>query len=333
MLKLFSYLLSFLMLSSLALAQPKALYIDTDAGSDDAIALLYLLAQRPSLPIKAIIVDQNGEGTPGQAIEHIVYLLQLMHRTDIPIYPGLLKAPTCDNRYPLNLQIEDNKLFPPIAKTPYPPILTRQELIEQLMQASSPVQILSLGSLTNLSDLIQTKSVLKKHIENITLMGGAVKTQGNIQALRPELNNPYAEWNIFVDPQSFSILLTHHLPMTLVSLDITQTVPIQLSFLDQIQFLSPPQARFTYHILDVGRHWIMAHDYDFWDPLAAYVFLHPKAVKTQTIRLSVVTTAGPHFGQTYMSEKGSSVKIVTAINKEAFEKSLLSALAYQSKDK
>lgn len=318
-----SLLIFFFSAHVFAAPAPTRAYIDTDAGSDDAIALLYLL-QNPDIEVRAIIVDRNGESHAQTAAGHIAHLLALTHHANIPVYIGLNKTATYHNTYPESLKKDDDKAYadPPFKIN----TLSKQALIAQITAEPVPVRMLSLGSLSNIADLLHTAPKLKQHVENLTIMGGTIDTAGNIPALLPSNKNTYAEWNIFVDPSAFYRVLKTRIPLTLVTLDITSQVPVTEAFLARLKQYPQPTAVFVYHLLEANLYWIKHNEYDFWDPLAAYVFASPSSVETKTAYINVITEKNTHFGQIFRQQKGYAVQYVTHIDQHAFENALLAHL-------
>src|SRR5436190_12490576 len=80
-----------LMLSSCATSRPApakqaGIIVDTDVGSDDLLALAFLLS-RPDVRIEAITVA-NGLAHVDQGARMVLRLLELAHRNEIPVYVG-----------------------------------------------------------------------------------------------------------------------------------------------------------------------------------------------------------------------------------------------------
>ena len=86
-----------------------------------------------------------------------------------------------------------------------------------LRDAKEKVTILALGPLTNVALLIKAYPQYLHKIERISLMGGGV-CHGNI--------TPYAEFNIYVDPEAAQIVFSSGLPIVMCGLDVTEQVEI-----------------------------------------------------------------------------------------------------------
>ena len=69
-----------------AFAQQRPILIDTDAGSDDLMAIAFLLAQ-PSVRVEAITVA-NGLAHVDAGARNIARLMELAGRKDVPVFAG-----------------------------------------------------------------------------------------------------------------------------------------------------------------------------------------------------------------------------------------------------
>ncbi len=69
--------------------QPRRVIIDTDPGTDDAMALLLAL-NSPELRVEALTVVP-GNTTGKQALENALTILALAGRCDIPVAPGAVR--------------------------------------------------------------------------------------------------------------------------------------------------------------------------------------------------------------------------------------------------
>ncbi|MFN7096390.1 MAG: nucleoside hydrolase [Gammaproteobacteria bacterium] len=320
-------LLTFLCLTVQASTKP--VVIDTDASTDDAIALLYLL-HISDIDIKAIIIDRNGGSSPNTAGGHIGYLLKMANKSQIPVYMGLEKKAVYHNVYPTWL---DNLVDKSFGNHSVPPtqVINKNELVTLIQSQPQPIYLLSLGSLTNIADLLQQYPGIKTKIAGITIMGGAIDTAGNIPVLQPKNKNSYAEWNVYVDPVAFEQVLQSQLPITLVSLDITNNVPVTMTFMNQLkQQQTTAASQFVYQLLEQNMYWIEHNQYDFWDPLAAYVLAHPEQVTVEQKRIQTVLTHNTHFGQLTDTPDGYPVHMVKKLDPNVFESSLLTALGQRS---
>ena len=78
--------LALLLLLPIAAAGQAPVIVDTDAGADDLIALLWLMRQ-PAIRIEAVTITQ-GLAHPAEGAESVLRLLEAGGLTAIPVYVG-----------------------------------------------------------------------------------------------------------------------------------------------------------------------------------------------------------------------------------------------------
>ncbi|MED6156932.1 Nucleoside hydrolase 3 [Stylosanthes scabra] len=150
------------------------------------------------------------------------------------------------------------KAFLPQGKRKYTPLrqpTSQQVLIEKISQG--PITLILIGTHTNLAILFMTHPHLKKNVEHIYIMGGGVRSRnptgccpkndssggdcvprqcgdrGNL--FTDYTSNPYAEFNIFGDPFAAYQVIHSGIPVTLVPLDATNTIPVTKEFFDEFE--------------------------------------------------------------------------------------------------
>nr|CAD1833696.1 unnamed protein product [Ananas comosus var. bracteatus] len=136
---------------------------------------------------------------------------------------------------------------------------TQQVMIDAI--SSGPTTVFLIGSHTNFALFLMSNPHLKKNVEHIYVMGGGVRSKNptgccpkNATAsCKPRqcgdhgnlftgyTSNPYAEFNIFGDPFAAYQVFHSGIPITLVPLDATNTIPINEQF-----FMAFEQQQSTY---------------------------------------------------------------------------------------
>nr|DAD37867.1 TPA_asm: hypothetical protein HUJ06_008508 [Nelumbo nucifera] len=127
--------------------------------------------------------------------------------------------------------------------------------------SKGPVTVLIIGAHTNFAIFLMNNPHLKKNIEHIYVMGGGVRSSNptgccpkkSISTCKPKQcgdrgnlysafnSNPYAEFNIFGDPFAAYQVFHSGIPVTLVPLDATNTIPTTENF-----FMEFEQRQHTY---------------------------------------------------------------------------------------
>ncbi|KMZ72029.1 Pyrimidine-specific ribonucleoside hydrolase [Zostera marina] len=254
--------------------RPKRVLLDTDVDTDDVFALLYLLKQdRSEIDLKAITINANLFTNPDHSINQIYDVLYMMDRDDIVVGVG------GEGGISSNGDIEPNVggYLPIIeqGESRYMPL--KQPTAQQVMKdtiSSGPTILFIIGSQTNLALFLMSNPDLKKKIEHIFIMGGGVRTKNPTGCCPKNTNtssscipsqcgdrgnlftaytgNPYAEFNMFGDPFAAYQVLHSGIPITLVPLDATNTIPINKKFfLEFEKRQSTYEAKYCYQSLKI----------------------------------------------------------------------------------
>jgi pyrimidine-specific ribonucleoside hydrolase len=309
--------------------EPRSVIIDTDMAADDWMAILYLL-QRPDVSVKAITVSGTGESHCEPGIKHALELAALAGHPDIPVSCGRETPLQGDHTFPTDWRMNVDALagltLPENPASPFSQ--SAVELLRTTIQPSpDDVTVLTLGPLTNLAEALQDTPELKDKIEMVYIMGGAVDVPGNVGDSRAGINNPFAEWNIYVDPGAASLVFQSGVPITLVPLDATNHVPLTNDFLNLLKNDHPtPEATFVFDILTKQKGFIQSGGYYFWDPLAAAILTEDSLATFEDKTLIVIEEEGSESGRTQVSEAGASIRVAVNADSQRFEQLFLDTL-------
>lgn len=208
-------------------SKPLDLVIDTDAGVDDAAAILWLLSQK-NYPVDILGVGTvAGNTTVKNAANNVLTILDNLAQQDIPVAIGAA-APLLEPLSRTGSLIHGpdglwgaQKLHDLSGLSHDVPSFYRD-----LAQAHPGATLLSLGPLTNLAETWEQYPDALKSFKRIIALGGA-KNGGN--------RTPVAEFNIWQDPQAANELLSARLPITLVPLDAFQKFTLTPSAVQAFQ--------------------------------------------------------------------------------------------------
>jgi len=279
------------------------LLIDTDAGSDDLMAIAFVLAHS-NVRVEAITVV-NGLAHVDAGARNMARLTELAGRREIPVFAGR----TTPLRGTAEFPAEWRKISDELPGVTLPETRRKPEnrgavdyLIERLRDSQHPARILALGPLTNLAEALKRQPSIAGTIREIVIMGGAIHVPGNLgDGDLFKTANKTAEWNIFVDPLAARIVFRSGIPIRLIPLDATNKVPIAMSFLREFQSLAhSPLGRFVAQVLESDRKSIEDGYFYAWDPLAAVALLNPAAVHWNRMHLDVRQDP-PEDGRTVQS--------------------------------
>lgn len=310
---------------------PRPVIIDTDMAGDDWMAILYLL-NRPDISVEAITVTGTGEAHCEPGVRNAMRLTALAGQSDIPVSCGRETPLQGNHTFPAawrervdalaGLTLPDN----PISPSPQSAV----ELLTAVIQSSpDKMTILALGPLTNLAEILQAGPELKDKIEMLYIMGGAVDVPGNVGFSNAGIDNPFAEWNIYVDPHAAALVFRSGVSITLIPLDATNHAPVTDGFVKRIKNdRQTPEAKFVFDLLTKTeyRDFIQMGGYYFWDTLSAAILTDSSLATFENKTLIVVEAEGRNSGQTQVSENGASIRVAVNADGERFEQLFLDAL-------
>lgn len=314
-------LLAFLV--AIAQAQQPPLIIDTDAGSDDLMAISFLLAH-PSVHIEAITVA-DGLAHVDAGARNLARLLELSGRTNIPVFAGRRTPLRGSAEFPAEWRKISDELpgvtLPAASRPPEP-----RKAADYLAGRKRPLRILALGPLTNLAEALKREPSIAGNIQEIVIMGGAVRVPGNLaDGDLFKTPNKTAEWNIFVDPLAARIVFRSGIPIRLIPLDATNKVPIDMVFLrDFSASARSPLGRFVVQVLESDKKSIEDGYFYAWDPLAAVALLHPTVVRTNRMHIDVLQDS-PQDGRTVQAPGPPNAAVALDADPAAFRRIFLQA--------
>ncbi|KAH1102612.1 hypothetical protein GYH30_036921 [Glycine max] len=315
----------FIMLVTTVAAKPRRILLDTDVDLDDVFALLYLLKlNRSEFQLEGVTINANAWTNVGHAVNQVYDILYMMGRDDIAvgmggeggilpdgtILPnGMTTTGGCRYRQAIPighrgiLDIDTiygiRKAFLPQGIRKYTPLgqpTAQQVLIDKI--SAGPITLIVIGVQTNIAIFLMNNPHLKKNVQHIYIMGGAVRStdptsccpknasfscipgqcgdRGNVFTNYEA--NPYAEFNIFGDPFAAYQVIHSGIPVTLVPLDATNTIPINEEFFNEFEKSQDTyEAQYCFKSLKMAK---MARDkldnqfytsYFMWDSFASGV--------------------------------------------------------------
>jgi inosine-uridine nucleoside N-ribohydrolase len=304
----------------------KPMIIDTDVAFDDWMAILFLL-HSSRVDIRALTAAATGEAHAGPGVQTLLRLLALSGHPAVPVAAGRRMPLVGKHTFPLALRlIMDIRFGLTLPKPQQQPTkeTALQILQQQLRTTAEPMEIIALGPLTNLAELLLSEPGLAANISMISIMGGAFDVPGNIEGLNKAIANPYAEWNIYVDPYALDVVLRSGVPITIVPLDVTNQYPLTSAFIERLrQYQHTATAQFLLRALQRLARIVGTRPYYFWDPLTAVVAAAPEVATFEESRIRVIQEEGPQAGRTIRDPQGYPVRICVAVDAGVFEQLFL----------
>ena len=260
----------------------RSVIVDTDAGADDLLALLFLL-DRPDVRIEAITIV-HGLAEPAAGAESVGRLLAYCRRPGIPVYLGAARPLSGDAAFPAAWRAAAGQLLRSHPAVGFrPQAESASSYLQRRLRRGAPLDVLALGPLTNFGLALRQEPRLGAPIRNFVWMGGALDAPGNVPA------SPTAEWNAWLDPLAVASVLASGWPLRIVGLDATNQVPLTPADLAHLPALAADILRAEADSLAAGRYFA-------WDPLAAAVLIDPALARWEHAALGV-RTQGPENGR------------------------------------
>jgi purine nucleosidase len=274
----------------------RKIVIDCDPGQDDAINLLLALASPDELDILGI-TTVAGNVPLSLTTRNARQICDIAGRTDARIFSGcdrpmvrdLLTAEHVHGKTGIDgLDVAD-------------PVTALEEthavdfIIDTLVASEDgAVTLVPTGPLTNIGTALEREPSIAAKIDEIVLMGGAMREGGN--------HSPSAEFNILVDPQAADRVFRCGRPITVMGLDVTHQVLATPARRDRIRAIDNRAGRATAGMLDFfNRHDTVKYGSlgaPLHDPCTIAWMLRPELFKTKRCNLTVETESELTMGHT-----------------------------------
>ena len=271
---------------------PRKVILDTDPGTDDALAILFAL-HSPELDVQAITVVP-GNVTLAQGVENALKIVSLAGRCEIPVAAGaerpLLQTLTTAEFVHGQNGLADIELPPARCKADvrFGPDL----IIELVHKYPGEITLLPVGPLTNIALAVRKDPSIIPLVKEVILMGGSI-SGGNVTAA--------AEFNIYNDPEAAQIVFHAGWPVTMVGLEVGNQLLFTDSHLAEVRRGQGPQTDFAAavlkHLIDLSASFGYAGT-PLYDPSAVGVAIDPTLVTTQKMRVEVETRGEFTRGET-----------------------------------
>jgi purine nucleosidase len=296
---------------------PRLVLIDQDGsgpGGSNQMAMMVLL-QSPEAQVLGITMVSGNAWEP-EEVQHTLRMLELIHRTDVPVVPGAI--------FPLVRTEQESALEKPLVGSfpwygawgdlaahtsaqphhgPYEvPALAEGEpntrplaedaahfLIRQVHAHPHEVTIYAAGPLTNIALALSIDPKFAELTRGIVIMGGSLGPKTD----DPEFaTHPRHEFNFWFDPEAAHITLRAHWPrIDLTTVDISVKTRFTKEMFEDIAKSPHPAAQY-----------VAKYTQDFyylWDELAAAAWLNPAIItQEQQLYIDVDLTRGPNYGDT-----------------------------------
>ena len=269
------------------------IWIDTDTGVDDAVALLCAL-KLDKLAIRGISAVA-GNVEHAKTFKNCRNVLAYAGREDIKVYPGAIK-PMCvelDDASEVHGKDGLGGVVIPESPAEKETMHAWDAIYEAAKKEGGKLQIVAVGPLTNIANAIISHPDLKDMVERILIMGGAA-VGGNATMA--------AEFNIYADPHSAETVMQSGIPVVMFGLDVTVDAYLDSKDIQDIRnfntkisqfFVDVVQANLNFYIKNYKREILCIHD------ACPLIYLqYPEIFTGQKAGVYVETQSRLSFGKT-----------------------------------
>lgn len=303
---------------------PKIVW-DMDPGIDDALALILALCS-PEIQILGI-TTVAGNAPVEMTSANACRILEYLGTTNIPVVMGAAK--------PLIRSLEDaldhhgadglgNCGLPPPLTAPYP--AEAHDFLAQLLldNVANEAILIATGPLTNVARAFESYPRLPQSLTKLIIMGGAY----GLTAYGKGNRTPFAEFNIWQDPEAAQVVFWSGANIFVVGLDVTMDPGACLDnhHLEQLRAGKTPSAHLASRLVEYEVTWhgcCRMHD-----PIALAILLDASLIDFVSARVEVLTGNDWKRGITQILSFDSSSKthVACSINGSSFVELFLSRL-------
>ena len=279
--------------------------IDTDPGTDDAVAILLALANFNDNEILGI-TTVSGNVPVERGTHNALRILSLAGRNSIEVYEG------CSQ--PLERELVTAEWVhgnDGLAGLDFPePDKEKSDthavdfIGSSIMESKEKVTIGVLGPMTNIAKSLIEYPDIVKNIEKIVFMGGSA-IGGN--------TTPVAEFNIFVDPQAAKIVLDSGVPLAMMGLGVTQQALASEERMERLKELDTKTALLFNGLMTSLNHIPLVKEKfpngtPVHDAFVTAYLINPDLIEGIQVNVDVETSSELTMGQTVVDTLGISGK-------------------------
>lgn len=216
----------------------KKVILDCDPGHDDAFAIMLAAQHLDLLGITTI----GGNCTLENVTTNALKTLEVIGRTDIPVYPGhacplvapLVTAPQFHGESGMDGPVLPEPKTRPQSKHAV-------DFIVETVLSTPDVTLIATGPLTNIAAAINRDPRIAQRVTELCIMGGSV-TYGNW--------TPTAEFNIFVDPEAAYRVFNSGTHVKMCGLNLTRQCFLTKEHVDEFRKIGTKAGHFAADLTD-----------------------------------------------------------------------------------
>lgn len=246
--------------------------LDCDPGHDDAFAIMLAAKHLDVLGITTV----GGNGILENTTRNALQVLDVIGRTDIPVYPGHAGPMTAP------LVIADNVHGKSAMDGPQLPPPSRPaekthgvDFIVDTVMHTDDVVLIATGPLTNIASALNKEPRIAQRAKALYIMGGGAYC-GNW--------TPAAEFNIVVDPEAAYKVFHSGLPIYQAGVNLTRQCPVLREDIETMRAIGNKVGVFAAELLDFFAGGGDAH---LHDPCAVAWLIDPQIVKSAYLHVDI----------------------------------------------
>ncbi|WP_010492950.1 nucleoside hydrolase [Paenibacillus elgii] len=190
----------------------RKLIIDTDTGSDDAVAIIMALK---SADVKVEAITTVCGNVPLElTTKNALMTIEVANGQKPPLYVGAAKPLMRDLVTAVNVHGEDGMgdcdlIHPTLLPESRHAVDAILDIVEK---NPGEIEIVTIGPVTNIALAILKAPETMKKVKHIYTMGTSGFGPGN--------TTPVAEFNVYVDAEAYRIMLNSGVPITIIGFDV-----------------------------------------------------------------------------------------------------------------
>lgn len=307
----------------------RKIIIDCDPGHDDAIAILIAYANSRQLKVLGI-TTVCGNQTIDKVTTNALKIVDFLN-WDIPVSKGADK-PLKRVGEPQPLAHGESGMDGPTLPDVRHKLtgINAVEWMKDTLIKEEKVTLVCMGPLTNVGILLEKYPEVKKHIEEIVIMGGSIYG-GNIQVK--------SEFNIYHDPDGAKIVFNSKVPLTMAPIEVCEAGAFKLK--DMEYFKDKGRAsELVYDLLKFYSKWSVEHHCDrtpIFDMTTIIYLLHPEYFTSRIMNVDIELAGQYTRGMTVCEEIkefsliNNPIKVLIDVDNKLHNQVFIDAVDYLDK--
>ena len=286
--------------------------LDCDPGHDDAIAIMVagLHEKLDLLGISVVAGNQTYENVTNNALRICDYFKFDTTRVYGGVKGPLLRKQIIASDFHGETGLDGIKL--PGTERKIEKKHAVNFIVDTLLNSEEKITLVPVGPLTNIAMALRLEPEIKGKIKRIVLMGGSCGA-GN--------HTPYAEFNIYADPEAAHIVFSSGVPVVMMGLDVTNKTMPDAEIVNKIQAANTKASDFLYQSLHFPKR------YTLHDVVTLAYIIDESNVELEKVECRVEIKDAEKYGQTVCSscncentgnQKGAVIMAGKKINLEKF---------------